>query len=299
MENKQKVVGVVCHDAGGAEIVSSYISLNDITAEYCLEGPAIKVFERKFGEIKNNSLSELIGNSNWLLCGTSGRSDLEWRAIQEFSKKARKTVAFLDHWVNYPKRFSRNDTIVLPNEIWVGDAHAQKIAEISFPKTKIRLVENPYLLEMKEVLNSLKPKNKLAEKHTALYLCEPTADLSSYTEHDSLQFFMDNIDKVDKDIGAIVIRFHPSEKNPKEKYKWAKNYPIKMPCNIQFSEEDNLMQNIVDCDVVIGMETMAMVVGLISEKRVISSILEKGKRCILPFLEIEHLSDLLDKHPGS
>ena len=140
MKNKQKIVGVVCHDAGGAEIVSSYISLNDITAKYCLSGPAIKVFERKFGTIKNSSLVDMIDDVDWLLCGTSWQSSLEWNAIQKAKKQGKKIISFLDHWTNYPERFNRNDVIALPNEIWVGDIYAQEIAERCFPNIKIEFI---------------------------------------------------------------------------------------------------------------------------------------------------------------
>jgi hypothetical protein len=195
--------------------------------------------------------------------------------------------------VNYPRRFSRNGAIVLPNEIWVGDIHAQKIAEKLFPSLKIKLLDNPYLSEMRELLKKLKPKKRSTEKHTVLYLCEPMSDSSSYTERDSLQFFMDNIEKVDKDISTIIIRPHPSEDKPEKKYGWVKEYSIKTSCDIQFSKEKNLIQDIVDCDIAVGVETMAMVVSLASGKRVISSIPKKGNKCILPFPEIEHMLDLV------
>ena len=68
MTSKQEVVGIVCHDAGGAEIISSYILKKNITAKYCLEGPAVKVFEHKLENIKNNSLSNMINSVDWILC---------------------------------------------------------------------------------------------------------------------------------------------------------------------------------------------------------------------------------------
>ena len=117
MINKQKIVGIVCHDAGGAEIVSSYVRLNNLEAKYCLEGPAIKVFERKLGSIKNKSLLDVIDSVDWLLCGTGWESDLEWNAIQEAKRQKIKTVSFLEHWVNYSERFNRNGVEILPDEI--------------------------------------------------------------------------------------------------------------------------------------------------------------------------------------
>lgn len=301
MINKRIIVGIVCHDSGGAEIVSSYVLLNNIEVKYCLEGPAVKVFERKLGNIENNSLLDMIDGVDWVLCGTSWQSNLEWNAIQEAKKQKRKIVSFLEHWENYLERFNRNGIEVLPDEIWVGDIYAQKIARDTFPDTKVKLLDSPYLAEIKILLGKVKPKEKVINKHTALFLCENKsehmllqhgdANYLGYTEHDSLQLFIDNMERIDKDIGTLIIRPHPSEKNPEEKYAWVKKYPMKASCNIQFSEEESLIQDIMDCDVVVGAETMAMVVGLTSGKRVVSSIPKKGKKCALPFSEIEHISD--------
>jgi hypothetical protein len=301
MTNKQKIVGIVCHDSGGAEIVSSYILLNNIKVKYCLEGPAVKVFEHKLGNIENNSLLDMIDGVDWVLCGTSWQSNLEWNAIQEAKKQKRKVVSFLEHWENYLERFNRNSIEVLPDEIWVGDIYAQKIARDTFPETKVKLLDSPYLAEIKVLLGKVKPKERVINKHTALFLCENKSEhmllqhgdvnYLGYTEHDSLQLFIDNMERIDKDIDTVIIRPHPSEKNPEEKYAWVKKYPMKASCSIQFSEEESLIQDIMDCDIVVGAETMAMVVGLTSGKRVVSSIPKKGKKCALPFSEIEHISD--------
>ena len=44
--NKHQRIGVVCHDAGGAEILSSYIKdFKEIHT--CISGPALKIFKRK------------------------------------------------------------------------------------------------------------------------------------------------------------------------------------------------------------------------------------------------------------
>jgi hypothetical protein len=306
MKNKIKKIGVVCHDAGGAEIISSYISLNNISAKYCLSGPAIKVFERKFGTIKNNYLlADMISDVDWLLCGTSWQSNLEWNAIQQAKKQKKKVISFLEHWINYLERFKRMGTIALPDEIWVGDIYAQEIAEKCFPNIKIELKDNPYLLEVKQLFKKFKTKRGLREKSTALYVCENISDhmflryrdanYLGYTEHDSLRFFMENVSEVDKNIGTIVIRPHPSDSYPEEKYGWAMQHPIKAFCDIRFSTESSLLQDIVDCDFVVGAETMAMVVGLKGNKRVLSSIPKQGRRCVLPFSEIEHIVRLIDR----
>ena len=102
------MICVVSHDAGGAEILSSYVRQQDLDCVYSLAGPAQKIFERKLGEVVSLPLVEALQQCEWLLCGTSWQSDLEWHAIALAKKMGKRTVAFLDHWVNYQERLIRS-----------------------------------------------------------------------------------------------------------------------------------------------------------------------------------------------
>lgn len=46
-------IGVVSHDAGAAEVISSFIKRNNLSCIYCLEGPAKSIFEKKIQNIKS------------------------------------------------------------------------------------------------------------------------------------------------------------------------------------------------------------------------------------------------------
>ena len=61
---------IVSHDAGGAEILSSLLKLNDIPYLFCLAGPAVNIFQRKIGSVDNYSLEEGIERVDWVLTGT-------------------------------------------------------------------------------------------------------------------------------------------------------------------------------------------------------------------------------------
>lgn len=99
------MIAVVSHDAGGAEILSSW--LVRCSESYCLvlDGPAKAIFQRKLGANKITPLSEAIGQCDWVLCGTSWQSNVERRAIALAKSEGKTVVAFLDHWVNYSERF--------------------------------------------------------------------------------------------------------------------------------------------------------------------------------------------------
>ena len=58
------------------------------------------------------------------------------------------------------------------------------------------------------------------------------------------------------------------------------------------SNKDDLIDCILSNDIIVGMESMALVVALLSEKNVYSAIPPTGRACILPHKEIIHLSRL-------
>ena len=57
-----------------------------------------------------------------------------------------------------------------------------------------------------------------------------------------------------------------------------------------------LLQDIKKADIVIGRQTMALVVALKSKKKVFSCIPPKEKRCIIPYKGIIELRDLIKKN---
>ena len=70
------VISICSHDAGGAEILSSYVVQQGLHCIYSLGGPALKIFERKLGPINVMPLEESILKADWLLCGTGKGSCL-------------------------------------------------------------------------------------------------------------------------------------------------------------------------------------------------------------------------------
>ena len=281
---------VVSHDAGGAEVVSSYVKRNRLDCIYCLAGPAVDIFTRKLGPIVLNKLEKCLAECDWLLCSL-GWSDHEWQALAEAKKMGKRVVIFLDHWTGYKARFIRNEIMVLPDEVWVGDASAEKIAKEIFSNLPIKLVLNPYYLDIKDEIDLL-TRRVSAESagKKILYVCEPTASesdkskSSGYTDHDALRYFLKCISAREELIDTICLRPHPSE--PKNKYDWVLKNNF---TNITVGGERSLLQEIVDSDWIVGRSSMALVVGLIAKKTVFSCIPPGGVSCSLPFSEIKRL----------
>ena len=125
-------VTIVSHDTGGAEILSSWLKHNNHSASVVAAGPAKKIFEFKCPNVEFLNLEDALMKSDWVLTGTGWESNFERQAISKAHKLGIKTIAFLDHWVNYRERFEENGSIVLPDEIWVGDSEAEKLAKNIF-----------------------------------------------------------------------------------------------------------------------------------------------------------------------
>ena len=289
------MIGIVCHDAGAAEIISSWISKNKNQYIHFLKGPALKIFKRKLKVVRIHTLSEVIAASDWILCGTGWQSDIEKKAIQLAKNNRKKVVSYLDHWVNYGNRFKGPDgCISLPDEIWVGDKYALDIANSIFKDTVIKLVENQYFEDVK-----IKFKNRKTVKNKStiriLYVCEPiikhgeesNLKAQGYDEKDALVFFLRNTSKITRGQPYLIsVRPHPSESC--EKYSWVQ----KIDPNINVNKINNLVDDIENSDIVVGCETMAMVIAILSGRKVFSSIPPGNFKCNLPYNEIIYIRDI-------
>lgn len=291
------MIAIVSFDAGGAEILSSWIKRQSEPFCLVLDGPALKIFNSKLKEVETVSLASAVDEADWLLCGSSWQSNLERTAIQSFRSAGKKTVAFLDHWKNYRERFLLEGNLHLPDEIWVGDPDAEKIARNVFPGEKIILRQNPYFEDLQCAIKGMKHQSSPAGTYRVLYVCEPTSEGAllqhgdkrywGYTEEEALQYFLKNINVLGQKTEEIIVRPHPSE--TKEKYEW-----VLQDCNLNLRIDSTrpLLAEVAAADVVVGCESMAMVVALLANKRVISCIPPGGRKCCLPQAGIEHLQSM-------
>lgn len=296
------MICIVSHDAGGAEVLASYVAQQNLSCCFVLAGPAVSVFERRLGRVALVPLEEAIATCDWLLCSTSWQSDLEWNAIGIARQNGKCTAAFLDHWGHYRERFIRKGIEQLPDEIWVGDAMAETLAKTCFPRAPIRLVPNPYFEDLKKdiaVIEKSREQAVLARVGlNVLFVCEPLSEHGlrefgnerhwGYTEYDALRYFFRNLHVLGEPVNRVVVRPHPSE--PPEKYDWVSG---EFGANVVVGGSRPLLEEIAESDVVVGCESMAMVVGLVAGRRVISCIPSEGNACALPHSEIESMQGLL------
>ncbi len=294
---------IVSHDSGGAHVLASYVARNRLNCSFVLEGPACNIFQSRIGPVKSISIEEALHCCNEVLCGTSWKSNLEWQAIGAARAIGKRVFAFLDHWVNYRQRFVRDQVINLPDEIWVGDTFAKNIAQKIFADTPVRFVPNPYLQDIEEELIAIErsqPARDAEKGINILFVCEPISEHGlkaygdprywGYTEFEALEHFFTHIDMIGKKIDRIVIRPHPSE--DEGKYN---NIILKYGGFTRIGGKRTLTEEIAESDVVVGCESMALVVGLLAKRRVISVIPPGGQKCCLPQSQIESLNCIIDR----
>tara|TARA_A100001015_G_scaffold317432_1_gene434386 strand:+ start:1965 stop:2846 length:882 start_codon:yes stop_codon:yes gene_type:complete len=292
---KSKIVtAIVSNDAGAAEILSSFVKSSKNNFVFVLSGPAKKIFKKKIKKpLKILDLNSAEKVSNKLICGTSGKAKIEVKAISKFKKSNKHTIALVEHWTNYKIRFKLKKKLILPNKIWVFDKHAKEKMKNTI-KTKIIIKKNYYLSDIKKQIKKIKKSNN---NLNILYVSEPVSEIKNNKianykkskEYKSIKYFNDNINAITKKKYQIYFRLHPSEKA--SKYKWLKYLNEK----IKISKKKSLLQDIIKSDIVVGRQTMALVVALKCGRRVVSCIPGNEKRCIIPYSGIKELRDLLKK----
>jgi hypothetical protein len=237
--------------------------------------------------MENWPLDTLIASCDWILCGTSLSSELEWSAMGLARRAGKRAVAVLDHWVNYRLRFVRRNVWNFPDEVWVGDEVSARIASETLPEVASRLVPNAYFADVLEELASFSPQPRPAGAGVRiLYTCSP---LHEGAEIGALRYFLANVGHISDRIESVTLRPHPRER--KGRYTWALD-EFDLPLRIDADRP--LVEQVAGSDIVAGCATMAMVVGLLAGRRVVSCIPPGDATPPLPHSEIERLQDLID-----
>jgi hypothetical protein len=291
------MVAIISHDAGGAEILSSWLKYNCVDYCLCICGPAVNVFKSKKIKGEILTLEQAISLADWILCGSSWMSDLEVRAIILSKKYNKKAVVFLDHWTNYLERFEFNGERHFPDEIWVGDTYAYELTKKMVQiKSKVILKENPYFIQIKDTYALI--NKEASSSNSILYVCESIKKHAlmkfgdelywGYNEDTAIDFFFFSLNANKTNVYEIVLRPHPADEL--NKYDWVvdkyQNY------NIKIGGKVSLIEEIANSSIVIGCSSMAMVIALQLGKKVQCSIPPGRGICNLPFKEIEFIRNL-------
>lgn len=312
-----KIAFVVCYEAGAAQIISSFLKANKCaqTINYCLYGPALIIFEQKLGKIDVHPLDTIKSLDSGLDIVITGRSfvpDLEREAIKLAKATGIKVATFLDHWVNYEDSFipvSRrlnlsNEEFLsyLPDEVIIGDRYASELLKKTrIPGSSVRYIENEYFRDLELLFKNRKPVTQKVKQ--ILYVSEPVYDdlkkiygngnLWGYNEFDVLKEIV-SFTPTFKQLGftRLVIRLHPNEK--KDKYlEILRGFEGKTDFEVSVSTNKSLEEDILGSQMVLGMESMALVIAILAGVKAVSYLPRSSiKKCSLPHKELSKIDDL-------
>lgn len=287
-------LAVVAHDAGAANLIAGWI--RDVPAarlRVCASGPAARIFAAEIPHLAPLTLPAALDGAEMLLSGTSGaHSDLEHEARRLARTHGVPSIGVIDHWVNYAPRFFRHGEIVLPDEIWVADAHAAALARRTFTDTPVREQPNRYLERLAVQVRAVARPH--TERTHVLYALEPMRATwgrgNDAGEFQALDYFREHFPLLGlpRD-SAIRLRPHPSD--PAGKYDaWLARH-----ADASFALDDaaTLAEAIGWADWVVGCESYALAAALAAGRRVASTLPPWAPACRLPHSEIVHLRDLL------
>jgi hypothetical protein len=291
----------VCHDAGAANHIFAWMRTQLAAQPNAKQywrllalGPAAKLWDEcDLPQVcLCQTIDDALNGAEVIITGTGWASDHEYNAINLARQRSIKSIAVVDHWTNYRARFVRNKVECAPDEIWVTDEYAKKLAEDEFENIDIFQMPNDYLENLAQEIRMIDNENGAA--NNLLYVMEPIrngwGDGVVDGEFEALGFFVKNLGELGLK-GNLSIRLRPHPSDPFGKYdKWLKE---QIPLKITLDKSKALSDSIAWSNIVIGCQTYAMVVALEVGKKVYCSLPTRAPDCALPQNNIIRLSELI------
>lgn len=278
---------VVCHDAGAANIlIAGFLETGRNDWRAYMQGPAAKLWNDAFPNVSLcHSIDSALKEVELLITGTGWASDIEHEARKLAKIKGVYSVGVIDHWVNYPERFVRKNETVWPDEFWVTDEYALKIAKRSFPGRSVHLIKNYYAeKQLRDIL-----QKKIADPPELLYVLEPIrTDWGRGTpgEFQALDYFVSHLSDLKLPPGVIIrLRPHPSDANGKYD-DWIAHHSN---LNIQLDKMLSITESLGRATWVAGCESFALALGLMAGRKCFCVLPPWAPSCRLPFRDLVHL----------
>lgn len=265
MDELPSPLAVVCHDAGGANLILPLLKAYEGSVRAVMQGPAARLWAVAFpGRALEPDLSDALRGASSLLSGTGWGSDLEHEARCEAARLGIPSVAMLDHWVNYPQRFERGAVRCWPDALWVTDSEAERMAWAAFPGVPVVRKPNRYVQEQ------LSRIGKAPGRGHVLYALEPVRDdwgRGVPGEFQALEYALAHLKlMVPEGDARLILRPHPSE--PPGKYQDF----IERHGSMTLDASIDMAQAISRADVVIGVESFALTLALQAGRKVFCTL---------------------------
>lgn len=289
LPQRPAALAVVCHDAGACNVILPWLDLPGLALRPVMQGPAAALWRARFGSRVPvlERIDDALDGAAMLLSGTGWASDLEHAARCRAAARGIRSVAVIDHWVNYPQRFERGGVVQWPDEFWVTDAEAVTLVCRHFPGAAVRCHANLYLEEQVGAIARARPG-----AGDVLYVLEPMRSdwgRGLAGEWQALEHFRaaraeGRVAGLDPDT-PVRLRPHPSD--PAGKYDaW-----LAARANEGFTLDRHatLAEAMGPARWVAGCESYALVVALAAGRQVLSTLPPWAPACRLPHAGIRHL----------
>ncbi len=257
-----------------------------------MQGPAARLWEQAFGRpAPCASPQAALDGAALLLSGTGWASDLEHESRALARAAGIKSIALLDHWVNYPHRFEREGKLVLPDEIWVTDEDAMRLAQECFPGQQLNQVENWYL---KQQLAKLAKPNIHAQPEL-LYLAEPIRidwGRGKPGEFQALEYFASKLPQLGLPLN-LQIRLRPHPSDAPDKYQAWMQMHAELP--LELDRSPTMADALARASWVAGCESYGLALALAAGRRVFCTLPPWAPPCRLPQVGLVHLAALDQK----
>ena len=236
---------VVSHDAGGANVLHSFLQAHNLIPSLLLtKGPAAQIFET----LQLDKEKNLDKKGEVVLASTGWQTDFEIKHINSAVNSGKRVIVFLDHWTNYASRLKFNSEVVPVSEIVTFDQEAKSLASSIFMNSTIYRFDNYYLQEQAVLVANLKKKSN-EYLYDFLFIGEPIRDLG-YTEEEAFKYFISKVKRSDSISPTIAIRRHPSQ--TREKYvrmlSGFEGYPVHVTENTSLHEDLSNSKAVVGCN---------------------------------------------------
>jgi hypothetical protein len=279
---------VVAHDAGAANHIIEWLVLEGAECRPFMAGPAGQAWQRRFpSRLCHRSLDEALDGARAVLSGTGWGSDLEHRARAAGRSRGLRTVAVLDHWVNYAARFERHGVRVMPDEVWVTDRWAGDLARSSLPGLEVKQKPNAYLAAaVREVAS------RQDSAAGTLFVLEPVREdwgRGSPGEFQALDYFMHRRDVLGIEPGEpLRLRPHPSDA-PGKYDSWVTRHADEGVC---LDDSESLSAAISRSRRTVGIHSYALVVADAAGRQAVSTLPPWAPALCLPQTGIQQLRRL-------
>ena len=285
------------HDPGGANAILPLIEpfKKEHKVYVFAKGPALKKLPNA-QELQDYSLKFV--NPDFLITGTSANDKTEKLLWQESKKLNIKSMAILDHWLNYGIRFSKyglneiekfdKKCDFLPSFIIVMDEFAkQEMINDGIAQNIIYPLGNPHfenLITQSKNVKNVRSNFAKDDEFLITFASEPyTEDYGKGNE----KVVLEDLIEITKDKNVkIVVKLHPKEDF--SKYAEFQNLP-----NVDLDKITPPIEVIMASDLIVSMTSMFLIEAMILGKNILSYqpnaitpdkfILTKNK--MLPFVK--------------